>query len=97
MPRNINLLTESPAGATLRAHYEKIKDTHLCKLFADDPKRGAHFSAEGAGVYLDLSKNRITDETVRVIVELARERGVAERRAAMFRGEKINVTEERAL
>ena len=102
MPRKINLLEAErritePAWAALRAHYQKIKDTHLRQLFADDPKRGTHFSAEGAGVYLDFSKNRITDETVRLLVELAGERGVAERRDAMFRGEKINVTEKRAV
>ena len=94
---HIKPLTESPAWAALRAHYEKIKDTHLRQLFADDPKRGTQFSAEGAGVYLDFSKNRITGETVRLVVALARERGVTERRDAMFRGEKINVTEERAV
>jgi glucose-6-phosphate isomerase len=97
MPQNIKPLTETPAWAALRAHYQKIKDAHLRQLFADDPKRGEHLSAEGAGVYLDFSKNRITDETVRLLVALARERGVAERRDAMFSGEKINVTEERAV
>jgi len=97
MPQNIKPLTESPAWAALRADYEKIKDAHLRQLFADDPKRGTRFSAEGAGVYLDFSKNRITDETVRLLVELAKERGVAERRDAMFRGDKINVTEKRAV
>ena len=66
-------------------------------MFADDPNRGARFTAEGADVYLDFSKNRITDETVRLLVQLARERGVEERRDAMFRGEKINVTEKRAV
>jgi glucose-6-phosphate isomerase len=97
MPRNISSLTESPAWAALRAHYEKIKDTHLRQLFADDPERGTRFRAEGAGVYLDFSKNRITDETVRLLVELVKERGVAARRDAMFGGEKINVTEGRAV
>ena len=97
MPQKIKPLTDSPAWAALQTHHEKIKDTHLRQLFADDRKRGTHFSAEGAGVYLDFSKNRISDETVRLLVALARERGVAERRDAMFRGEKINVTEERAV
>jgi glucose-6-phosphate isomerase len=97
MPRNISSLTESPAWAALRAHYERIKDTHLRQLFADDPERGTRFRAEGAGVYLDFSKNRITDETVRLLVELVKERGVAARRDAMFGGEKINVTEGRAV
>jgi glucose-6-phosphate isomerase len=90
-------LKETPAWNALQAHYEQIKDTHLRKLFADDPKRGNHFTVEGADLYLDYSKNRITEETMRLLVQLARERGVAERREAMFRGEKINVTEKRAV
>jgi glucose-6-phosphate isomerase len=91
------LLKETPAWGALQAHYEKIKDIHLRQLFAEDASRDAHFTAEGADLYLDYSKNRITDETVRLLVQLARERGVAERRDAMFRGEKINVTEKRAV
>jgi len=90
-------LIETPAWAALQAHYEKIKAIHLRQLFADDPDRGAYFTVEGAGLYLDYSKNRITDETVRLLVQLARERGVAERRDAMFRGDKINVTEKRTV
>jgi glucose-6-phosphate isomerase len=91
------LLTKSPAWNALRAHYDILKDTHLRQLFAEDPERGAHFTAEGADVFLDFSKNRVTDETIRLLVQLARERGVEERRDAMFRGEKINVTEKRAV
>src|SRR5215469_5714678 len=91
------LLTKSPAWNALRVHYDKLKDTHLRQLFAEDPERGARFTAEGVDVFLDFSKNRITDETVRLLVQLARERGVEERRDAMFRGEKINVTENRAV
>jgi glucose-6-phosphate isomerase len=91
------LLTETPAWTALQAHYEKIKNFHLRQLFAEDANRGARLTAEGAGLYLDFSKNRITDETVRVLVQLATERGVAERRDAMFRGEKINATEKRAV
>jgi glucose-6-phosphate isomerase len=91
------LLRETPAWNALQAHYEKIKDIHLRQLFAEDASRGARLTAEGADLYLDFSKNRITDETVRLLVQLARERGVAERRDAMFRGEKINVTERRAV
>ncbi len=91
------LLRETPAWRALQAHYEKIKTIHLRQLFADDPDRGKRFAVEGAGFYLDYSKNRITDETVRLLVQLARERRVAERRDAMFRGEKINVTEKRAV
>ncbi len=90
-------LIETPAWAALQAHYKAIKDIHLRQLFADDPGRGERFTIEGAGLYLDYSKNRITDETVRLLVQLAIERGVAERRAAMFRGDKINVTEKRAV
>ncbi len=90
-------LIETPAWGALQAHYEKIKAIHLRQLFADDPDRGEQFTVEGAGLYLDYSKNRITDETVRLLVQLARERGVAERRDAMFRGEKINATEKRAV
>jgi len=90
-------LKQSPVWDALQAHYEKIKDIHLRQLFADDPDRGERFTVEGANLFLDYSKNRITDETVRLLVQLARERGVAERRDAMFHGEKINVTEKRAV
>jgi glucose-6-phosphate isomerase len=90
-------LKESPAWGALQTHYEKIKGIHLRQLFAEDPNRGARFVAEGAGVFLDFSKNRISDETVRLLVQFARERGVEKRRDAMFHGEKINVTEKRAV
>ena len=90
-------LKDTSAWKALQAHYEQIKDTHLRKLFADDPDRADKFSVEGADLYLDYSKNRITDETLRLLVQLAKERGVVERRDAMFRGEKINVTEKRAV
>ena len=90
-------LKESPAWGALQAHYERIKGIHLRQLFAEDPNRGARFVAEGADVFLDFSKNRISNETVRLLVQLASERGVEERRDAMFRGEKINVTEKRAV
>ena len=88
---------ETPAWRALAAHYQTIKDVHLRKLFADDAGRSERFVAEGAGLYLDFSKNRITDETVRLLLRLAQECGVAERRDAMFRGDKINVTEQRAV
>ena len=91
------LLNETPGWGALRTHYEKIKNVHLRQLFAEDPDRGKHFTVEGENLYLDYSKNRITDETVRLLVQLARERGVERRRDAMFRGEKINVTEKRAV
>jgi glucose-6-phosphate isomerase len=90
-------LTEAPSWHALQAHYEKIKDIQLRQLFADDPSRGERLAADAAGLYLDYSKNRVTDETVRLLVQLANERGVADRRDAMFRGEKINITEGRAV
>lgn len=88
---------ETAAWRALAAHYQQIKDVHLRQLFAEDPGRGERLTADGAGLYLDYSKNRITDETVRLLLQLAQERGVAERRDAMFRGEKINITEQRAV
>ncbi len=90
-------LTDTPAWQALSAHHAKIKDAHLRQLFADDPDRAACFTVEGAGLFLDYSKNRITEETVGLLVNLAKERKVAERRDAMFRGEKINVSENRAV
>ena len=90
-------LTETPAWQALTAHHAQIKDTHLRKLFAEDPGRAERFSAEGAGLFLDYSKNRITDETVELLLQLAEARGVAKRRDAMFAGEKINATERRAV
>jgi glucose-6-phosphate isomerase len=88
---------ETAAWGALAAHYQQVKDLHLRQLFAEDPSRGERLTAEGAGLYLDYSKNRITDETVRLLLQLAQERGVAERRDAMFRGDKINITEQRAV
>jgi glucose-6-phosphate isomerase len=88
---------ETAAWGALAAHYQQVKDLHLRQLFAEDPGRGERLTGEGAGLYLDYSKNRITDETVRLLLRLAQERGVAERRDAMFRGDKINITEQRAV
>jgi len=90
-------LREAPAWAELQAHFEQLRDTHLRDLFAADPDRGERLRAEGAGLYLDFSKNRITDETVMLLGGLAHQRGVFERREAMFRGEHINVSENRAV
>src|SRR5579864_1227994 len=90
-------LTQRPAWKALEAHYETMRHRHLRQLFADDPGRGERLTAEAAGLYLDYSKNRVTDETVRLLVELAAESGVPERRDAMFRGEHINVSEDRAV
>src|ERR1700728_1669354 len=90
-------LTSGPAWKALQSHYEEIAGRHLRDLFAEDPGRGERLTAEAAGLYLDYSKNRITDETLRLLVERAEESGVAERRDAMFRGEHINVSEDRAV
>lgn len=90
-------LTERSAWKALEAHHREIKGRHLRDLFADDPKRGERLTGEGAGLFLDYSKNRVTDETLRLLVQLANECGLRERIEAMFRGEKINVTEDRAV
>ncbi|MEO8972441.1 MAG: glucose-6-phosphate isomerase, partial [Ktedonobacteraceae bacterium] len=90
-------LTQRPSWKALEEHYQQMCDQHLRTLFAQDPRRGEHFSAEALGVYLDYSKNRITDETLRLLLELANASGLRERIDAMFRGEKINVTEQRAV
>ena len=90
-------LAATPSWQALSAHYARIKDAHLRTLFADDPGRAERFSAEGAGLFIDYSKNRITDETLRLLLALAEERGVAKRRDAMFAGETINTTERRAV
>ena len=89
--------TEAPSWRALQSHYEKIKGLELRQLFAQDTGRGERLTAEGAGLFLDYSKNRITDETLPLLIKLANERGLTERRDAMFRGEKINTTERRAV
>jgi len=90
-------LTERPAWKALKAHYDGIRNLHLRKLFADDPRRGEQMTAEAAGIYLDYSKNRITAETLRLLLDLAESVGLRARIDAMFRGEKINVSEQRAV
>jgi len=90
-------LTEHPAWKALEGHYDEIRDLHLRKLFADDTKRGEHMTAEAAGIYLDYSRNRITAETLRLLLDLAEATKLRARIDAMFRGEKINVSEERAV
>jgi glucose-6-phosphate isomerase len=90
-------LTKRKAWKALQTHYEKVRGVHLRKLFADDPKRGERMTAEAVGLFLDYSKNRITDETVKLLIELAKESGLQSRIGAMFRGEKINTTENRAV
>ena len=90
-------LTRRPAWQAIEAHYQQMKEVHLRTLFAQDPARGERLVAEGAGLVLDYSKNRVTDETLRLLLQLAETAGVAARRDAMFRGEKINITEKRAV
>jgi len=89
--------TVRPAWKALAAHQAALRDLKLRKLFADDPARGQRLTAEAAGVFLDYSKNRVTDETIRLLVQLAEESGLRDRIAAMFRGDKINVSENRAV
>jgi glucose-6-phosphate isomerase len=90
-------LTERPAWKALAAHHAAIRDVHLRRLFAEDARRGERFVAEACGLYLDYSKHRMNDETIRLLLRLAEESGLRARIDAMFRGEKINVTEERAV
>jgi glucose-6-phosphate isomerase len=97
MTEVIQPVTVRPAWKALQAHYATIHGVHLRKLFADDPGRGERLSAEAAGIYLDYSKNRVSDETLRLLVQLAEEAGLRARIDAMFRGERINVSENRAV
>jgi glucose-6-phosphate isomerase len=90
-------LTGSAAWDALRLHHEQIEGVHLRDLFRDDGRRGERLMAEAAGLYLDYSKNRVTDETLRLLVALAEERGLRGRIDAMFRGDHINVSEDRAV
>jgi glucose-6-phosphate isomerase len=90
-------LTQRPAWKALQTHYEKVRGTHLHTLFAEDPQRGERLTAEAAGLFLDYSKNRITDESLKLLMQLAEESGLRPRIDAMFRGEKINITEKRAV
>ena len=90
-------ITARSAWKALKSHYEKIRGLHLRELFADDPKRGERLSTEAVGLYLDYSKNRVTDETLKLLLGLAEECGLRARIDAMFRGEKINITENRAV
>jgi glucose-6-phosphate isomerase len=90
-------ITERPAWKALAAHQPQVRSLHLRTLFAEDPKRGERLTAEAAGIYLDYSKNRVTDETLRLLLQLAEQSGLCARIDAMFRGEKINVSENRAV
>jgi len=95
MTSSTSALRARPAWAALERHFEEIRDVHLRDLFAEDPGRGERLVAEGAGLYVDYSKNRITDETLGLLLELAEQSGLAERTEAMFRGDRINVSEDR--
>ena len=97
MTATVAPLTQRAAWKALDAHYKKIRKLHLRRLFAEDPQRGERLTAEAVGIYLDYSKNRITDETLKLLLQLAEESGLRSRIDAMFRGEKINVTEKRAV
>src|SRR5437016_6881636 len=93
----IKPLTKRKAWKALQAHYKTVREIHLRTLFADDPARGERLAVEAAGIFLDYSKNRVTDETLKLLIQLAEESGLRSRIDAMFRGEKINVTEKRAV
>src|SRR5262245_48020801 len=97
MKKANNSLTTRPSWRALQAHQKKIRNVHLRTLFPDDPKRGYRMTVEAVGLFLDYSKNLVTDETLRLLVQLAEESGLRGRIDAMFRGEKINITENRAV
>jgi len=90
-------LTSRASWKALEAHHKKIRETHFRTLFADDTQRGTRMTAEAVGIFLDYSKNRVTDETLKLLVQLADESGLRAKIDAMFRGEKINITENRAV
>src|SRR5260370_1556996 len=90
-------LPERPAWKDLGVHFQKIREQHLRQLFAAHPERGERLTAEAAGIYLDFSKNRITDQTIELLLQLAHQSGLRARIDAMFRGGKINPTENRAV
>jgi glucose-6-phosphate isomerase len=97
MTAEIQSLTGRPGWKALEAHHQQVRDLHLRQLFADDPHRGERLTIQAAGLYLDYSKNRVTDETLKLLFQLAEECGLRERIDAMFKGEKINITENRAV
>src|SRR5499433_2837694 len=97
MNPTIQPLTQRRAWNALVAHQQKVRELHLRQLFAEDATRGERLTAEAVGLYLDYSKNRITDETLTLLLQLAEESGLRGRIDAMFRGEKLNVTENRAV
>jgi glucose-6-phosphate isomerase len=97
MTTGIQSLTGRPGWKALESHHQQIRELHLRQLFADDPNRGERLTTEAVGLYLDYSKNRVTDETLKLLFQLAEESGLRGRIDAMFRGEKINITENRAV
>ena len=97
MPTATKSVTELPAWKALSAHFQKVDRLHMRDLFAQDPKRGERLTAEAAGLYLDYSKNRITDETLGLLLQLAEQSGLRARIDAMFGGETINTSEKRAV
>ena len=102
MAAQVQPLTKPPrtrqrAWSALTSHYKTVSKLHLRQLFADDPQRGERLAVEAVGLYLDYSKNRVTDETMTLLLRLAEESGLRARIDAMFRGEKINITEKRAV
>jgi len=97
MTTGVARLNELQAWNALTTHYASLREVHLRKLFADDPKRGERMTLEAAGLYLDYSKNRVTDKTLQLLLQLAKESGLPARIDAMFRGVKINITENRAV
>jgi len=97
MAASVTPLTEAKTWQILEQHYDYIRQLHLRQIFADDPKRGERFTAQAVGIFLDYSKNRVTDETMKLLLQLAEEAGLRERIDAMFRGDKINITENRAV
>src|SRR2546430_1617643 len=97
MKPTVKSLTQRKAWKELATHHKKLAKLHLRELFAKDPTRGERLTAHAAGLLLDYSKNRITDTTFKLLLRLAKESGLEERRQAMFNGEKINVTENRAV
>src|SRR6266705_781938 len=96
-PNMKHTAVKRPAWKALESHYKKVSTLHFRQLFAEDPKRGERMAVEAAGLYLDYSKNRVTDETLKLLLQLAEESGLQARIDAMFRGDKINLTEKRAV
>ena len=96
-PQPLEPLTSRNAWKFLQSHYDKVHALHLRQLFADDPKRGERMTAEAVGIFLDYSKNRVTDETIKLLIQLTEESGLRSQIDAMFRGDKINFTEKRAV